>query len=121
TPVTGAAPWTAGTNVQVRGTVPFVWFRTDPAPGAQPIYTVLPGTRLTIISGAVLDLFQQWWWQVRDPRTGVTGWVEQGSLELASAPPTITPQMWRVGDVVRVRGGVPFSWLRNMPNSFGGI
>ncbi len=121
TPVTGAAPWTAGTTVQVRGTVPFVWFRTDPAPGAQPIYTVLPGTRLTIGASAVLDQFQQWWWHVRDPRTGVTGWVEQGSLELASAPPTTTPQMWRVGDVVRVRGGVPFSWLRNMPNSLGGV
>jgi hypothetical protein len=117
----GAASWTAGTTVRVRANVPFVWFRAAPAPGNQPIYTVLPGTALTIVQGAVIDTFNQYWWQVRDPRNGTTGWVEQFVLEQTSVvitpTPTSAPTQWQPGNVVRIRPNIAFSWLRPSPSS----
>lgn len=119
TPDAGAAPWQPGSIVRVRLNVPFVWFRAAPAPGNPPIHTVLPGTQLVIVQGASLDSYNQWWWMVRDPRNGQTGWVEQNTVELVSGtPPTaLPPEGWLPGDVVRVRANIPFAWLRSTPSS----
>lgn len=121
TPPSGAASWSVGTVVRVRLSIPFVWFRAAPAPGNPPIYTALPGTQLGIVRGAEMDTYNQWWWLMLDPRTGVTGWVEQNSVELPSGTvQPVQPVDWRVGDVVRVRTTIPFSWLRYAPNSIAG-
>lgn len=122
TPISGQAPWQPGNRVQVKLSVPFVWFRAAPAPGNPPVHTVFPGTQLVIVQGASTDSFGQWWWLMRDPATGITGWVEQNSVELTSTPPpTPSPGHWNPGDRVRVRTSVPFSWLRSTPSSNGGI
>jgi hypothetical protein len=121
---TGAANWQAGNTVRVRLNVPFVWFRAAPAPGNPPTHTVLPGTQLSIMQALpVQDSFAQWWWLMRDSRTGFTGWVEQSVVELvSSAPPTTVPSgSWQVGDTVRVRLNVPFVWLRFSPTSASGF
>lgn len=117
------ANWQPGYIVRVRSTVPFVWFRAAPAPGNAPTYTVLPGAQLIVVQGAVKDSFNQWWWQVRDPRNNMTGWVEQNVVELVSGGPTVTPTpiTWQPGNVVRVRPNIAFSWLRNAPSSQAGI
>lgn len=115
----GAAPWQPGYTVRVRLNVPFVWFRSAPAPGNQPIYTVFPGWQLLIVQGPAQDSYGQWWWLMRDPRNGMTGWVEQNSTELVSGgqTPVPPPTEWQIGDIVRVRLSVPFSWVRQMPSS----
>lgn len=121
-PPSGVANWKAGDVVRVRQNVPFVWFRGAPAPGNPPIYTALPGTQLVIVEGAAVDQFGQWWWKMRDPRTGVIGWVEQNTVEPVSvAPETVLPSNWQIGDIVRVRLTVPFAWLRFAPGSTAGI
>lgn len=119
TPPPGKASWNPGDHVRVRLNVPFVWFRAAPAPGNPPIHTVFPGAQLVIVQGATTDSYNQWWWQMRDPATNITGWVEQNSVELVSSPPP--PNVWRPGDIVRVRSHIPFSWLRTTPGSHSGI
>ena len=122
TPIPGKAPWNPGDRVRVRLNVPFVWFRGAPAPGNSPIHTVLPGAQLVIVQGASTDVYNQWWWQMRDLATGITGWVEQNSVELvAGPPPTVPPPIWQPGDTVRIRSQVPFSWLRTTPSSHADI
>jgi hypothetical protein len=122
TPAPGAASWSPGTVVRVRLNVPFVWFRAAPAPGNPPIHTVLPGTQLVIVQGASMDFYNQWWWLMSDPRNGITGWVEQNTVELvSSSTQPVLPADWRVGDTVRVRPTVPFSWLRYAPNSLANV
>jgi hypothetical protein len=108
--------------------VQFVWFRAAPAPGNPPVYTVFPGALLTVVQGAVQDSYAQWWWLVKDPRNGVTGWVEQNTVELVTnnpgpfpPPGSPDPSDWRIGDIVRVRYGIPFSWLRYTPSSTAGV
>ncbi|MBZ0295649.1 MAG: hypothetical protein K8L99_24035 [Anaerolineae bacterium] len=121
-PASGKAPWQPGNHVQVKSNISFVWFRAAPAPGNPPIHTVFPGTQLVIVQGASSDNYNQWWWLMQDPAAGVTGWVEQNSVELVtSPPPTIPAGSWRPGDRVRVRSSIPFSWLRSTPSSNGGI
>ncbi|MFO7322475.1 MAG: hypothetical protein DIU68_012145 [Chloroflexota bacterium] len=118
TPGPGAAPWQAGNIVRVRSSVPFVWFRGAPTPNTEPIYTVFPGWQLVIVGGSAQDSFGQWWWLMRDPRNGMTGWVEQNSVELVTGNQTpVPPPTWQIGDVVRLRAGVPFAWLRYTPSS----
>jgi len=59
---------------------------------------------------------------MRDLATGISGWVEQNSVELvAGPPPTVPPPVWQPGDTVRVRSHVPFSWMRVTPSSHGDI
>lgn len=118
-PPSDKAPWQFGDRVRVRHNVPFVWFRGGPAPNSPPVHTVFPGTVLDILQGATTDNFNQWWWLVRDPARGITGWVEQNSLELVTSTPPAPG--WQPGDVVRVRAQVPFSWLRTTPSSQGAI
>lgn len=118
----GKAPWQPGDRVRVKFSVPFVWFRGAPAPGNSPIHTVLSGAQLVIVQGASRDSFNQWWWQMRDPATGVTGWIEQNSVEpVSSPPPTVPPPGWLPGDIVRVRSHVPFVWLRPTSDSHSDI
>lgn len=119
-PPSGMANWKQGDVVRVRQSVPFVWFRGAPAPGNPPIHTVLPGTQLVIIQGASVDTFNQWWWQMRDPRVNITGWVEQNTVEPISVAP-VMPSNWQIGDIVRVRLNVPFAWLRFSPASNAGF
>jgi hypothetical protein len=121
-PVSGKATWRAGDRVRVRLNVPFVWFRGAPAPGNPPIHTVFPGTQLVIVrdTTATTDNFNQWWWEMRNPASGVSGWVEQNSVELVSGS-TPPPTSWQPGDIVRVRSQVSFSWLRPVPDSHSDI
>jgi hypothetical protein len=122
TPTSGMASWHPGDLVRVRLNVPFVWFRSAPSPGAFPIYIVGPGAQLAIVQGAITDSYNQWWWSLRDPRNGVTGWVEQHLVDLVTTPSApVAPADWRAGDLVRVRASLPFSWLRFTPSSSGGI
>ncbi len=123
-PGTGAAVWASGSIVRVRLNVPFVWFRSAPAPGNPPVYTVFPGTQLVIVQGATEDSFNQWWWLMRDPRNGFSGWVEQNTVELVSGGDAVTPvpsSGWQVGDTVRVGANVPYSWIRYTPSSYSDV
>jgi hypothetical protein len=123
-PGTDAANWQPGNVVRVRANVPFVWFRAAPAPGNPPIHTILPGTQLAITTGPIVDTFNQWWWQVRDTRNGTVGWVEQSLVELVTGPSPVTPApsgAWQVGDTVRVKLSISFSWLRQAPSSVSGV
>ncbi|MBI5666689.1 MAG: hypothetical protein HZC41_01665 [Chloroflexi bacterium] len=121
-PPSGMANWKPGDVVRVRQSVPFVWFRGAPAPGNPPILTVLPGAQLVIIQGGVSDNYNQWWWQMRDLRTNVTGWVEQNTVEpVSNVPGPVMPSNWQIGDVVRIKPSVPFAWLRFSPSSTAGF
>ena len=123
-PASGAANWQQGNVVRVKPGVYFVWFRAQPAPGSTPIHTVFSGADLVVMSGPSQDSYGQWWWHMSAPRTNVYGWVEQNSVNLISGTPTpVTPVPtdWRAGDIVRVRGTVPFSWLRSTPGSASSV
>lgn len=124
TPGSGAANWSQGTVVTVKPSVPFVWFRAQPAPGSNPVHTVFSNAALVVMSGPSQDNYGQWWWHMTDPRTYVYGWVEQNSVSQATAPPptpTPVPTQWQTGDTVRVRSTVPFVWFRSTPSSNAGV
>jgi hypothetical protein len=75
-----AATWQTGTMLRVRAAVPFVWLRSFPFSYAAAVHTVGPNTVLRVLGNPAPDM-RQWWWPVQDMRSGVWGWVEQGSLE----------------------------------------
>lgn len=83
TPNPNPAPsgWKSGDTVQVRYSVPFVWLRSTPSSNAPAIYTVGPGQVMFLQDGPLSDNVQNWW-RVILPYSGVSGWVEEGSLEL---------------------------------------
>ncbi|MBL8165895.1 MAG: hypothetical protein JNJ61_28175, partial [Anaerolineae bacterium] len=100
-PGQGAANWRVNDTLMVVARVPFVWLRQFPAPGNPPILTAFPGQQMKIIDATPrLDSFNQWWWNVRDVRTGTIGWVEQISVALLSGSGTLPPSEWLANDVV---------------------
>lgn len=112
--------WQRGYVVRAKKGVPFLWFRAEPRPGSPPIFTVFPGTVLSIVQGGPADNFNQLWWQVSDPRTGTVGWLEENTLELVSTRPldnAVPPSEWQAGYVVKIKAGLPFSWLRTSASS----
>lgn len=113
--------WTTATTLRVKSRVPFVWLRAAPNSYAGVLLTVASGISLTVANdNAVLD--GQWWWLVKHPGSGVTGWVEQASLELSTGPAPTTPppaaQAWDIGAKIRIRPTIPFSWLRYTASSW---
>ncbi|MBL8165258.1 MAG: hypothetical protein JNJ61_24965 [Anaerolineae bacterium] len=119
-PNQGAASWRVNDVLRVHNRVQFVWYRDLPAPGRSPIFTAFPGQRMVVIEpNPATDAYQQWWWHVRDVRTGTTGWVEQNTVELVQQGSTTPPSEWRINDVVRVKFNVPFVWVRGTPSSVG--
>lgn len=85
--VTGTTPapvptgWKAGDTVRVRNTVPFSWLRSTPGSASAVIFTVAPGQALILQDGPLSDNVQNWW-RVAIPYSGISGWVEESSLEL---------------------------------------
>jgi hypothetical protein len=73
--------WKAGDTVRVRLNLPFSWLRSTPGSHAAAIYTVGPGQTLYLADGPLSDNVQNWW-RVTLPYSGISGWVEEASLEL---------------------------------------
>lgn len=119
------AAWYSGMFVLVRPNVPFVWFRAVPSPSNPSMNTVFSNAALLVAqSEPAIDNFGQWWWQVRDPASGKVGWVEEWALQpgwgngSSPVPPSPIPSGgWQIGNTVRVRAALPFSWLRTVPSS----
>jgi hypothetical protein len=115
--------WNTSSVVKIKSQVPYVWLRAAPDSHGGALITLPPAVLLSVsYSNAVYDA-RQWWWQVKHASTGVVGWVEQASLELApSGVVTENPrppvQQWAVGAKVRVQLSVSFSWLRGTYNSW---
>lgn len=120
-PAVTPAPWPLSSQVRVRAGLSFVWLRATGNSNAIIMGTYFPGRTFSVMGGPVNDGVQ-YWWQVRDVSTGQPGWLEQNSLESVSASTgTLSPDRWKVSDVVRVRRQVPFVWLRPSPASGAGI
>lgn len=116
-------------SFKVKDQVPFVWLRPEPDVNA-PILTTLPrGTVVNALTGRAGDVIyldeklNQWWGFV--VAGAQSGWVEMASFVKTDAP-AVTPAVnsgmnWSRNNVVKLRRGVPFAWLRDYPSSIGGI
>ena len=80
TPTPVPSAWKAGDVVRVRPLVPFSWLRSTPGSASAVVYTVPPGQTLILQDGPLSDNVQNWW-RVALPYSGISGWVEEGSLE----------------------------------------
>jgi len=83
TPTPVPTAWKAGDLVRVRTLVPFSWLRSTPGSASAVVYTVPPGQTLILQDGPLSDNVQNWW-RVAIPYSGISGWVEEGSLEMVS-------------------------------------
>ncbi len=118
--------WSIGTLVILNRQGLYAWLRSEPNSYAEVVTTVGYTLRLVVNGGANNEHFQwdgvQWWVYVRT--LGIApnyGWVEAKSLMLAtdtSQNPTVSPQTWTVGTVVRVKANIPFSWVRSDHTSY---
>lgn len=81
TPTPAPTVWRAGDIVRVRAAVPFSWLRATPGSSSGIVYTVGSGQQLILQDGPLSDNVQNWW-RVAVPYSGISGWVEAGSLEL---------------------------------------
>ncbi len=128
-PTSAAIPppdWSIGTSVILNRQGLYAWLRSEPNSYAEVVTTVDYTVRLVVNGGANNDQFQwdgvQWWVYVRT--LGIAphyGWVEAKSLMLTtdtSQNPTVSPQTWTVGTVVRVKANIPFSWVRSDHTSY---
>jgi hypothetical protein len=116
-----AQTWAAGSQVRVKASMSFVWLRAAAGSSGAIAGTYFP-KRLFTVLGAPTNDGTQFWWQVRDVVSGQGGWLEQNALESVSQPSgALSPDGWKVSDVVRVRAQVSFVWLRPSPASNAGI
>lgn len=108
----------------VRPAVPFVWIRRTPFSTGDVMYTIYTGARVKALhvdqqpnSGLTYN-DGQWWGYVGS--TAGEGWIEVNSLvrDINVTPvPSNGAQNWREFNVVRVKAGVPFIWLRSSASS----
>jgi len=119
--------WSLGTLVTTNRQGLIVWLRSEPNSYAEVAATVGYTLRLVVYGPAIgSDRFQwdgvQWWVYVRtDVHVPSYGWVETKSLMLVTdtaQTPTVSPQTWMVGALVRVKANIPFSWLRSDHTSY---
>jgi hypothetical protein len=121
-----SAGWTAGTALVVKDEVSFVWVRTTPASNAPIRATLNHGGRVVVRdANSNKNDGVQWWVLVTVPSLNTFGWIEQKSLQVAPAQPTVAPTTapsgtaatWKVPNVVQVRPEAVFVWLRSAANS----
>ncbi|MEP7289873.1 MAG: hypothetical protein ABI947_29330 [Chloroflexota bacterium] len=118
---------------RVKASVPYLWVRFDASTTAGIFTTIYPGTVVNAVAapsgtGLVWDGIQ-WWGRIQLPTTGITGFVEYGSVEPVgtATTPTFTPipssnaAEWQPTNIVHVKLTVPYAWLRSVPSSFGAV
>jgi hypothetical protein len=116
---------------RIKDALPFAWVRAYPDSQSEVIIaTILPSRNATLM----LNMDQQgnsfiwdghpWWWHVRLclDQTGYQGWIEQESLVTIANPapetyPPDAPAPWQTPSNAGVKHGIPFVWLRDLPNS----
>jgi hypothetical protein len=131
-PGTNPAAWGINTLLRVKPSKIFAWLRASPSSFGVPADYAPGGDLLYVMSATPQSDGLQWWWRVRRAAGSIVGWVEQDSVELAgavpptAAPPTATlgtggplpaPVNWNIGQIVAVRPGIRFVWLRSDPVS----
>lgn len=122
------ATYTLGALLRVKLTIPYAWLRSAPASNGAVIDTAQRGEFIIVASPAPSWDGAQWWWAVRRANGSATGWIEQNSIESATAQPTSTsaatpagptptssqtPATWEPETQVILAPGVPFAWLRD--------
>lgn len=110
-------------EVRVRRGIPFAWLRDTAASDGAITRTLLTGSALNLTGERVLDT-NQYWWPVRDPRSGTEGFVEQSALEYVQQSAVEAPAAsgpWVADDVLRVRDTVAFAWLRSSASSTAAV
>lgn len=119
------AGWGNSTAVRVRATLAYAWLRQKPSSDAIVLFQVPAGSVMVTIAKPQSDNVQNWW-PVLDVQSGVMGWIEQNSLEPASAgidiatatlEPVPPAQGWQPGNKVRVRNEVTVGLVQMAPNS----
>jgi hypothetical protein len=112
-------------QVQIRSGVPFVWLRKEPSSSAQVVGTVVYSVGATLKVAewpSRWDGYQNWWLVTPLPNSQVAGWVEQASLiDQAVAPDFSQRANWTAPFTGSIRGGVPFVWIRNAPDSYASV
>lgn len=142
-PSSTAQAWTAGTQLHILASIPFVWVRAAPSSSAPVVETIHPSDTL-VVTGTSPSAWDgtQWWWNVNRPGTSAYGWVEEnrvtpapisatsaatvaattaGATSGAPTPTAITTGAgaapWAVNNVLAIKNGIAFAWMRTSPNS----
>jgi hypothetical protein len=123
-------PFQQNQLLAIQSSVPFVWLRSVASSAATVVGTISPSpqTILTVVQyPSQWDGYQNWWLVASRSNPGMRGWVEQASLmDATSAPtpiPTNTSDMagWPTPFTGHVQPGLPFGWIRSVPDSTGSI
>ncbi len=130
--------WAAQTLLRVKPAKPFCWLRRAPSSAALPVDYAPSLDLLSVISSAPQWDGVQWWWSVRRVSGSITGYVEQDSLERATAPTSTVaptpgagtpsgttqppvPAGWGLGSLHSVKLTVPYVWVRQTASSKAGV
>ena len=93
-PTTGVAASTASRGQVGNTNGQGANIRSEPGPTGRILKTVSEGTNIEVL-GPEREVDGQIWRQVRDPSSGVTGWIVRGAVAPAGSVPTPAPAVTR--------------------------